>query len=738
MADDTGPRPPRGGGHDQGGEGKPRSDADPAGSDARSSLGRGKQEDPGGERGARQASGRAAGDQPPWANVFQNFYGDVQADGGVFGAGYATAGEQRGSARGQGRIEETEVAKIVQAYAEPACYAEAARALMDEGIIVLTGEAGIGRRAGAIHMLARVRSRDKPLVAFSPAITVADLAARSFDEGAGYLVSDKFDEDLAPELTDFHWRNVWSKVRRSKAHLVVTIAAGSRIIKPDVPRQFSWRRPEPADALRAHLGATVVGDEVIDKVAEALGPNFQLADVGEIARKISAADDIGEVLADLQETDRLVVARWLDEVDAEIPAVMEVAALAFVVGVTERVFEAELDELRLRIAEFAPEIELTSKEARAEIDLKFRQLRKNRSGHPLLIVRQVPVSGGSGSVAVRHVDFRVPTYRQHVLAELWGRLPNDFWTAMRRWLQDIAAGGHLDRTKRADLINSACIGLALLGLVAPDEVLESYLDPWTTEGASLNEQTMAVYVVWWMSMLDQLAPLALQTGILWAGQGSRTQRRLAAYAFSGGLGVRYPIEAVKRLSQLADRGEPLAHAQLFVTLAGQDADAVVVLREIRRRMDIKTDRPSADRLLDTVVELLSIRDARSGRPAVAVFLIANPDLAGDVAPLWARVLCMRPWRDRAITALRHTIGAIERSSSDPDALARSLGSAIGRELPQDERVILRSDVLMRDSYARDRDKTKRPANQDGSPRPQASEALETFLDACANPSREMG
>ena len=37
---------------------------------------------------------------------------------------------------------------------------------------------------------------------------------------------------------------------------------------------------------------------------------------------------------------------------------MEVAALAFVVGVAERTFEFELGQLKLRIAEFVPEIEI--------------------------------------------------------------------------------------------------------------------------------------------------------------------------------------------------------------------------------------------------------------------------------------------------------------------------------------------------------------------------------------------
>ena len=570
------------------------------------------------------------------------------------------------------------------AYAEPDGYAEASEALDDERVILLAGEAGSGRWAGAISLLAGARKPDKPLVGFSPAIAVEELAARSFDEGAGYIVSDMFDGQLAPELADFHWRDVCRKVRKSKAYLVVTIGAESRAASSDVVRKFRWQRPGAADALRAHLGAANVSDELIGEVAEAIGPGFQLSDIPVIARRIAAAENTEDVLNGLQETDRLIVASWLDEVDAAIPAVLEVAALAFLLGVAERVFEAELSGLKARIAEFAPTTNVASRKAKAEVDLRFSQLRKHRSGHRLLTVRQVPVSWGSGSLSIRHVDFRVQNYRQHVVAELWDRLPNDFWAGMRQWLQDIVTDDRSDPNSHADLLNSASIGLALLALVAPDEVLDSYLGPWTAEEASLNEQIMAVYLVWQMSMLGQLAPLALQSTILWAGQGSRTERRLATYAFSGPLGARYPLEAVKRLSQLADQGEALAaraHAQLFATLARQDSDAVVVLGEMRQRMNDPKDRPSGDLVLDTIVELLTIRDPHSGRPAVALFLVGNPSLAGQVAPLWARVLYMRPWRDRAIAAILSTLGTIEHHYADPEDLACSLGSAIGCELP---------------------------------------------------------
>jgi hypothetical protein len=429
---------------------------------------------------------------------------------------------------------------------------------------------------------------------------------------------------------------------------------------------------------------------------------------------------------------------------------VEAAALAFVLGVPERVFEDEVASLKLRLAEFVPDLDTESKEAKAEIDLRFRQLRKLRADHPLLTVRQVPVAKSSGSIGVRHVFFRAPEYRRHVVAELWNSLDREFWSGMRRWLRRIAEGDGYPAGWHAELMNSAAIGLSLLALVAPDEIIDSYLNPWTAEDASLGEQTMAVYVVWRMSMLDRLSPLALRIAILWAGQGQPTQRRLATLAFSGELGARYPVEATKRLSQLADQREPLvtvAFAQLFATLAEQDGDAVVVLRELRHRLVSKKDLPSVNLVVSTVAELLLVRDFRSGRPAVAVFLIANPEHAAVIGPLWARALYLRPWRDRAIAAMlatveavaSRTVGANAKRLSDSGAehLARSLGAAMGKALPEPERATLKYEVLHRVEKERLRTARERKARNDtadSSPSADSDWLLTVLLNAIVNPS----
>jgi hypothetical protein len=686
------------------------------------------------------------------SNVYQSFYGNIYANGATFGnkTGTDGAAEQRGGGREEGPLEESVIAGIVRTYAKPACYEEAARALVTDRVVILSGETGTGRRAGAIAMVDDIRHPDKPLVRINPSTTVETLASRDFSEGGAYLIIDKFAEHIGPELAEYHWEEVCRKVRKAKAHLVVTTGAGLMAALPDVVRQFPWQRPDAADALRAHLGAAHVADDVVAMVSEALGTDYPLADIDRIARRIVAGEEVAALLDEFQGSGRRTVEDWLRKVDAAIPAVVEVAALAFVLGVSERVFEDEVSSLKLRLAEFAPDLDTESKEAKAEIDLRFRQLRKLRADHPLLTIRQVPVVKSSGSIAVRHVFFRAPEYRRHVVAELWNCLDREFWSGMRHWLHRIAEGEGYATGRHADLMNTAAIGLSLLGLVAPDEIIDSYLNPWTDEDASLSEQTMAVYVLWRMSMLDRLSPLALRIAILWAGQGAKNQRRLAAYAFSGELGARYPVEATKRLSQLADQREPLvtlAFAQLFATLAEQGGDAVVVLRELRRRMVSKRDRPSADLVVSTVAELLSIRDFRSGRPAVAVFLLANPEHAAIVGPLWARALYLRPWRDRAVAALLATVEAFayrtvgsnpkRLSEMDAEHLARSLGSAIGKALPELERVPLRNEVMGRaekERLPKARERKSRNDTADSSPPADSDFLLEALLNAIVNPS----
>jgi hypothetical protein len=706
--------------------------------------------------------------QAAWTVFLQTFYG-TDARNSVFGAGAPGAGTAGPEPRSYGRMGPEEVAKVSGHYAEPPCFAEALAELKVERVVILLGPAWTGRRAGGTTLLDRVKPAEQPIVGLAPGTTVDQLAARTFDKGVGYLIADMIDADMSQENAEYHWGNACRAVREAEAYLVVTAAAGVRIARSTAARTFSWQRPAVADVLRKHLGSAVVKGSVIDETARALEHGATLGKVAETAHRMATAtpEQMADVLAALADNDPREVADWLDKVDAAIPEVLEVAAVAFTAGLPERLIDAELREFKSQIAKFAPEVDPSKDEVKKEIDLRFRQVRKMRAEHPLLAVHDVRVAM-LASVPIRHLDFAKANYRSDLITELWQQLDTDFWDGIRWWINEIAEGGQLN------LMSSAATGLALLAQRAPDEVIDCYLEPWTAEDASWNEQLMAILVIGQMSEFGgDMATLALQIVLHWATHGSRTQRRVATYAFSGGLGARFPVDATRKLAHLADQGEPLAgngHAVLFMNLAGQGAYGALVLGELQRRMNRpQRDRPAADRVLDNVVFLLAIRDMRTGQPAIGEFLMANPDRVGAAAPLWARAFVLRPWRERAGAALLATLAAIERGQPskagqrDPKPLVGRLGAAIGKALPPEERTGLRPDLVRANQKNKQRDRWPRPDDGpggedgqepagrpgtgppsgpagNGSARPEVSpELLEVFLNACANPDhRELG
>jgi hypothetical protein len=164
-------------------------------------------------------------------------------------------------------------------------------------------------------------------------------------------------------------------------------------------------------------------------------------------------------------------------------------------------------------------------------------------------------------------------------------------------------------------------------------------------------------------------------------------------------------------------------------------------------MASKKDRPSADLVLSTVTELLSVRDFRTGRPAVALFLMVSPEHAAVIGPLWARALYLRPWRDPAIVAMLATVEAVASrtvgtnakrlSDSDAQHLVRSLGAAIGQALPELERMPLRNEVMHRVERQRlrkARERKGRADTADSVPAADSEHLLTVLLNAIVNPS----
>jgi hypothetical protein len=622
-------------------------------------------------------------------DFIQNFYGSVNARDGLFGVGM---GEDEARPRRIGRFEERDVGEILQGYARPMAFGDAVKVLRAERVIILTGPDGSGRRTSAIALLHEVT--DGPIVALTPSITTSELADRSFDKGSGYLIPGKFHEDLNPDLAEFTWRNVHNKVREARAYLVVT-AGGNRTARawPGGITSFAWLRPGAADALRAHLDDASCPDELIAAVADALGPEYPVTRISGLARRMAAGESADSLLAEMTDARRQQVAGWLSGTSA-LSEVLEVVALAFIGKVAERVFE----QLLARLAERLPETPERPDEegdgtgtgdpstgaSPAPPPPPSWQRRRERERHPLITVEREAPAWGSGPAALRFVTFRVLEYRALVIDELWNLADEELWEPVRIWLHALIVEGD------DDLNVALAAGIALLARCAPDEVLEAYLDPWADGLAGWAGRSTAAYVLWWMSM-DSTAPLALQTAIRWAGEGTAYQRDTAVIAFGGELGAQFPTEAVRRLCQLGDQGQAAAGralAQLFATLADEPG-AIAVLGTLRHRLTStprrRTNEGRRERYLDWAQEVLRVQDPRTGSLAVTVFLDPkSPDQDQGrldyLAGAWAALLCARPWRRDALTTLWNVLGDLAAGTGDPGGRARALGAAICREL----------------------------------------------------------
>ncbi|QUQ69493.1 hypothetical protein [Kutzneria sp. CA-103260] len=618
-----------------------------------------------------------------------NFHGPVDASSGHFGV----VGVGGAPPKLIGKLSDTEVGAALRNYVPPRRYDDALSALATDHAVVLEGRRGSGKRAGAMSLLREVT--DGPLVRLSPAAAVEELAQRVYEAGFGYLVIDRKDAGSAAD-TEFSWHAVRNRVRDSRAWLVVT-TTDNCVDEGDSVVHVSWVQPELRELLTAWLGG-----EQPDRIAaieQALAGEHTMTDLAAIGRRVAEDDDITTALKEFGLASRAQVRRWFDgEGDRTRRQLLEVTAMAFLGGCNERSFESLLARLEEMLADRVPVPSPPEEEAPPRADDVLPQRRHAMLAESgLLGVEQVMVHGVTGQV----LDFRVGTYRRHVLAELWRRMDvTTFWDTVREWLHEIVGAGY----SAVGLGHSESIaaGLAELARVAFDEVWTSYLKPWSEPTQSWAGATTAIYTLWSMCYDEDMAPVALRTAERWVYSGDSRKRWMATVAFSGALGSTYPIVATNRLWYLirqsgqGDRTARWAMADLFALLAKSTEDAGIVLRVLETRWKTHGAVGGNTQLrtlaIATINEVVTAPGAGSGRSSLFRYVHAFPDKIPLAARLWAVVLCHRPCRRRVLECLLDGLYDLHRVSSQPQSVVRDLGAAFAEALPPDEHAPLIHDL----------------------------------------------
>lgn len=611
-----------------------------------------------------------------------------------------------------GRLDGPEIRAVQKNFVPPDGYDDALDGLAIDHVVVLDGPRGTGKRTGAICLLREVTSG--PLFELSPVASLKDLAHRAYNAGSGYVVIDRKDAEQEADA-DFNWHTVRDQVRDAKAWLVVTSPSAEAHASCPVTRVM-WQQPDLRRLLTAWLGTS----RDIRSIEEGLPDEYTMTDLVNVLRDIASGADAGSALKEFDLASRSEVRRWFDE-DGERTRrqILEVTAMSFLYGCKERTFESLLSQLADRLAVTMPVPATEDDAAPQPTDDVLPQRRYAIAGKGSLIGRRTLPGNATRQV----LGFRVDTYGRHVLAELWGRMEVAFWDAVRDWLHGIVATGH--GSVATGYGASIARGLTNLAAVAFDEVRDSFLEPWSTDGA-WSGRTAAAYVLWAMCYDEAQAPVALRTAVRWATLGNQQQRWTAALAFSGALGIAYPGEAANRLWHLLaqsgsehEAGMCSALATLFARLVGNSSDAsivLVVLAERWRRFGpLGPGQRMRSLTISVAAEVLCAHDPRTMRSAVFCYLHQRPDRIGEVAELWSAVLCHRPLRRRLLEALLDGLRDLDQISPRAEAEARALGGALSTALPVDEHRPLTHDLTVRHALRRRADgkaTTKNAAEQE--------------------------
>ncbi|MFC5214517.1 hypothetical protein [Streptomyces coerulescens] len=668
--------------------------------------------DPVGRKKAGEET-RAAASQVHHNNVNQYFLGALDAPEIHFGIGVADSANAR--RRAVGRLDAGEADAVIASYVEPDCFEEAVTALQRDGVVVLVGPPGTGKRAAAVALVATV-AEGSEYVVLSPGRSLEELANGrvEFARGVGYVLLDRMHEN--PSATaDFDWRRVRDTVREHGAHLVVTTVHGVQGRALESVRHVPWETPDLAAVLRVRLTRTECEPETIERAVELMPAGCRIAEVVAAADRIGRGAEPDMVWTEYGNSAAAPVRDWFAE--ERLPQEWaEVTTLAFINGAGYRDFETCQQHLEHRVARAFPEP--ADEEAALAAARRAADRRLSLTRNSLVAVEERK----DGALTRAALVFPHPQYRQWVLKELWTRRPTQYWNGVRDWLTDLLRGG------RAGLETQLSVaqGLALLTPSAFDEfVAGECLHRWASGAAGPAGQTTATLVLQCMCLDESLAAVALGVARGWARAYDPQLRSTATAAFSGALGVRFPTDAVSTLLQLNGRGDgrgaeaAFALAGLVAVLAECRQDTGAVFRPLAYRLRAQRDMLAGrlkDGILDATLTVLRARDARTGRPVCADVLVNSPEQTEKIGELWAGVLGSLPRRTRALAGLHATLRALPAVSEKPEPVAARFGAAVGAALPPDERPALRAGLAS--TVARTAPATPAP-----------SPLLDIFLDA---------
>ncbi|MEU8108389.1 hypothetical protein AB0C18_32230 [Nonomuraea muscovyensis] len=597
--------------------------------------------------------------------VINHIHGDIG------GASFGISGSRTKSRRTSGPVSGHEMAEARTRYKRHESYEAAAQQLDRCNMVALIGTAGTGRRTAALNLLHDfVGGRREVVVELSPAYTLEKLAAREYRKAHGYLLCDWPKDDVDGSIADFHVREIRRRVRDAGAYLVITATATSLPEGDQIP----WQPPPARDVLLAYQ----VAPEIAAEAAAHLTPEHAMADVVALARDLAAEVPLDKALDRLESAGRRDVVAWFDAPRTR-GELFEMAAMAFTAGLPEASFESLLARLESIAGIGVEKADTVS----ADDQMPSRRLLRVAEGSLFSL------SPG------RRLEFKVASHRTHVMRELYQRHGMRLWEPVIEWLHECAALRD-NPSAQAEVAR----GVAILASVSDYSYVDStFLTPWARGNGVMRSQATAAMAVSWLCLDETTRSEVLRTVSSWTRASAARPKFTATLAWSGELGIRFPLEAVRMLwLQIRNSEKPVRHAELalarlFAALTEATGNALPMLDWLARQIsnDKRIGR-AVDPLIRAVLSILSARADGVGIPTVTAHLRSRPDSAAPLAKLWSAVLVKRPYRRNALAALYDAVCAFDERDDDDRNHVRALFAALVEALPAKERPLLAHDL----------------------------------------------
>ncbi|MGG2460385.1 hypothetical protein ACO0M4_11285 [Streptomyces sp. RGM 3693] len=607
--------------------------------------------------------------------VYNTFYGRVDAAESVFGFGAATS-----PGLAPGLVEPAEIGRVLAHYLHPDAYDETAGRLQSDHLVVLAGEEGSGRRAGAFAMLRDLLGEDAALRSLSPANSLTHLAAKgTVKPASGYVILDYAGETESDAVQDYNLKKLQDELRRRGSYLVLTASPADRRRLALKAHCVPWTPPGPlplfehcADQMYGAAFLSQLPAATLDELRALVAELWRPRDIVRAARQL--ANGTQAALEDLRDSAKQTVREWFQKSPGR-EDLLPIAALAFAEGLPERTFE----ELVVLLDDYVRNGDRPAGEPVSDEDAvpvtrpPLRQSRAAWSTRASGIA--APVHRGDRCRSERTIVFASPRVRGLVIGELHALYGYELWYPLRRWLNQLALeGGPRVREEVAR-------GVALLARHALPEVEENLLPSWS-DGLS-SQRLTAAFVLQFMCGDERLAPQALATALSWSKRGNRQLRAItAAMAFAGEAGALYRLDALNCLWGMTVRGQRVAAAArrslvLLLATAAAEAEAERAefsLRYFRTQLAHARDPRDRTLALESVLQVLEAEGLTPGVPLTAELLQRHPPTARHLGSLWSTVL-LSMGRARAVTALVRTLAALQDVRSATGSV-RELGEAM--------------------------------------------------------------